>query len=145
MHVLDFLADLQNTEVSVTLLKSDCTTDDLTAISKILGAYKENTCGGVRKSQLQGWSVRKKESFSQNITGALGKNVSKKTARSIRGMNFFLKLKVLIKLCNISHLMPCKLPCKFISWVSRNTKMPNCTFFLHYQSPWRQLWRHFHY
>ena len=54
MHVLDFLADLQNTKVSVTLLKSDCTTDDLTAISKILGAYKENTCGGVRKSQLQG-------------------------------------------------------------------------------------------
>ena len=54
MHVLDFLADLQNTEVSVTLLKCDCTTDDLTAISKNLGAYKENTGGGVRKSQLQG-------------------------------------------------------------------------------------------
>ena len=47
MHVLDFLAELQNTEVSVTLLKSDCTTDALTAISKILGAYKGNTCGGV--------------------------------------------------------------------------------------------------
>ena len=47
MHVLDFLTELQNTEVSVTLLKSDCTTDALTAISKILGAYKGNTCGGV--------------------------------------------------------------------------------------------------
>ena len=46
MHVLDFLTELQNTEVSVTLLKSDCTTDALTAISKILGAYKGNTCGG---------------------------------------------------------------------------------------------------
>ena len=47
MHVLVFLTELQNTEVSVTLLKSDCTTDTLTAISKILGAYKGNTCGGV--------------------------------------------------------------------------------------------------
>ena len=43
MHVLDFLAELENTEVSVTLLKGDCTTDALAAISKIL-AY---TCGGV--------------------------------------------------------------------------------------------------
>ena len=47
MHVLDFLTDFQNTEVSVTLLKSDCTTDALTAISKIPGAYTGNTCGGV--------------------------------------------------------------------------------------------------
>ena len=47
MHVLDFLIELQVTEVSVTLLKSDCTTDAFTAISKILGAYKWNTCGGV--------------------------------------------------------------------------------------------------
>ena len=41
MHVLEFLTDWQNTEVSVTLLKSDCTTDALTAILKIHGAYKE--------------------------------------------------------------------------------------------------------
>ena len=47
MHMLDFLTELQNTEVSVTLLKSDCTTDALTAILKILGAYKGNTYGGV--------------------------------------------------------------------------------------------------
>ena len=47
MHVLDLLTELQNTEVSATLLKSDCTADALTAISKILGAYKGNTCGGV--------------------------------------------------------------------------------------------------
>ena len=47
MHMLDFLTELQNAEVSVTFLKSDCTADALTAISKILGAYKENTCGGV--------------------------------------------------------------------------------------------------
>ena len=46
MHLLDFLTESQNTEVSVTLLKSDCTKDALTAISKILGAYKGNTCGG---------------------------------------------------------------------------------------------------
>ena len=47
MHVLDFLTELQNTEVSVTLLKSDCTTDALTAILKILGEYKGHTCGGI--------------------------------------------------------------------------------------------------
>ena len=47
MHVLDFLTESQNAEVFVTLLESDCTTDALTAISKILGAYKGNTCGGV--------------------------------------------------------------------------------------------------
>ena len=41
MHVLDFLTELQNTEVSVILLESDCNTDALTAILKILRAYKE--------------------------------------------------------------------------------------------------------
>ena len=55
MHVLDFLAELQNTEVSVTLLKSDCTTDALTAISKILGAYKGNTCDGVSFCYSYSW------------------------------------------------------------------------------------------
>ena len=40
MQVLDFLTELQNKKVSVTLLKTDCTTDALTEISKILGAYK---------------------------------------------------------------------------------------------------------
>ena len=43
MRVLDFLAESQNTEVFVTLLKSGCTTDALTAISKILGACKGKT------------------------------------------------------------------------------------------------------
>ena len=47
MHVIDFLTESQNKEVSVTLLKSDCTTDALTAVSKILGTYKGNTCSGV--------------------------------------------------------------------------------------------------
>ena len=47
MHLLRFLKESQNTEVSVTLLKIDCTTDALTAISKTLGACKGNTCGGV--------------------------------------------------------------------------------------------------
>ena len=47
MHLLEFLTESQNTEVFVTLLKSDCTTDALTVISKILGAYKGNTCGGI--------------------------------------------------------------------------------------------------
>ena len=47
MHLLDFLTESQNTEVSVTLLKSDCIIDALTAISKILGAYTGNTCGKI--------------------------------------------------------------------------------------------------
>ena len=47
MHVLNFLTELQNTGISFTLLKSDYTTDALTAIPKIPGAYKGNTCGGV--------------------------------------------------------------------------------------------------
>ena len=47
MHVLGFFKESQDTEVSVTLLKIDCTTDALTAISKILGACKGNTCDGV--------------------------------------------------------------------------------------------------
>ena len=55
MHVLDFLTELQNTEVSVTLMKSDCTTDALTAISKILGAYKGNTCDGVSFCYSYSW------------------------------------------------------------------------------------------
>ena len=55
MHVLDFLTESQNTEVSVTLLQRDSTKDALTAISKILGAYKESTCGGVKFCDSSGW------------------------------------------------------------------------------------------
>ena len=48
MHVLDFLTELQNTEISpVTLLRSDSTTDAFPVISKILGTLTENICGGV--------------------------------------------------------------------------------------------------
>ena len=47
MHVLDFLIESQNTEVSVILLKYDWTTDALTAVLEILEKYKGNTCGGV--------------------------------------------------------------------------------------------------
>ena len=46
---------------------------------------------GVRKSGLQGCSVREKGSVLQNITGAWGKNVPKKTTGSRGGRNFFLK------------------------------------------------------
>ena len=55
MHLLEFLTELQNTEVFFTLLKSDCTTDALTAISKILGACKGNNCGGVSFGYSYGW------------------------------------------------------------------------------------------
>ena len=49
MHVLDFLTESQNTEVSVILPKCDWTTDALTAVLEILEIlkYKGNTCGGV--------------------------------------------------------------------------------------------------
>ena len=101
----------------------------------------------VRKTGLQGCSVREKESVSQNITGAWGKNVSKKTAGSSGAKELFLKTKkVIIKIRNISHLLSCKLPRKFFSWVSRKTKMPNCVdSFAAYQTSWRQPWKHLHY
>ena len=80
----------------------------------------------VRKSGWQGCSVREKGSVSQNITGACGKNVSKKL-QGQEGKELFLKAKkVLVKICNISHLLSGKLPRKFISRVSKKTKMPNC-------------------
>ena len=41
---VDFSTELQNSEVSVTLLKSDSTADPLPAILKILGTSKGNTC-----------------------------------------------------------------------------------------------------
>ena len=66
---------------------------------------------------------------SRNITGTWGKNVLKKPTGSRGGRNFFLKKKVSIKICNISHLLSCKLPRKFISWVSEKTKMSNCIVF----------------
>ena len=48
MHVLDFLTELQNAEISpVTLLRSDSTTDAFPVISKILGTLTENIGGGV--------------------------------------------------------------------------------------------------
>ena len=54
----------------------------------------------------------------------------RKNYRVKRGKELFLKTKkVLIKICNISHLLSCKLPRKFISWVSRKTKIPNCIVF----------------
>ena len=44
---MDFSTEFQNKEVSVTLPKSDSTTDAVTAIFTILGTNKGNICGGV--------------------------------------------------------------------------------------------------
>ena len=55
--------------------------------------FLKSVFAGVRKSGLQGGSVREKGSVTQNITGAWGKNVSKKTTGSRGGRNFFLKQK----------------------------------------------------
>ena len=93
---------------------------------------------GVRKSGMQGCSVKEKGSVSQNITGAWDKNVSKNYRVKRKRKHFLKTKKVLLRICNISHLLSCKLPHKFISWGSRKTKMPNCIVFLQYQSSWRQ-------
>ena len=47
LHVLGFLAELQNAEAFVTLPKGDSTTDVLPIILKTLRTNKENTCGGL--------------------------------------------------------------------------------------------------
>ena len=47
MHVLDFLTELEKAEVSVTLLKSDLTTEGVPAIFKFLKTNKGSTCDGV--------------------------------------------------------------------------------------------------
>ena len=48
MHVLEFLTELQSTEIYlVILLRSDSTTDAFPVISKILGTLTEKVCGGV--------------------------------------------------------------------------------------------------
>ena len=80
----------------------------------------------VRKSELQGCSVREKGSVSQSITGT-GVKMFQKKLQGQEGKELFLKTKkILMKICNISHLRSCKLPQKFTSWVSKKTKMPNC-------------------
>ena len=61
MHVLEFLIELQNAEVSVTLLKSNSTTDNLHATLKLLKTSKGNTCGGVsfwNSYRWVGWTAR---------------------------------------------------------------------------------------
>ena len=47
MQVLDFSTELENAEISVTLLKSDSTTDAVQIILKILRTNKGKTCGEV--------------------------------------------------------------------------------------------------
>ena len=62
--------------------------------------------------------------------GSWVKNISKKSYSVKRERNFFVKWKSSYK--NIqysSHLLPCILLCKFISWTSRKTIMPNNIFF----------------
>ena len=47
MHVFDFSTELQNAEVSLTLLKIDSTTDALPASLKFLRTNKEKTCAEI--------------------------------------------------------------------------------------------------
>ena len=55
--------------------------------------FLKSLFAGVRKSGLQGGSVREKESVSQNITRSWGKNILIKTTGSRGGRNFFFKQK----------------------------------------------------
>ena len=84
----------------------------------------------VRKCELQNRNrVREKGSVCKTLPGP-GVKTFKKNCRVKRGREPFLKTrKVLIKICNISHLLFCKLSHEFISCVSRKTKMPNCIVF----------------
>ena len=75
-------------------------------------------------------ALEKKAQFCKTLAGPGVKMFRKKTCRVKRGKELLLKTKiVLIKICDISHLLACKLPQKFISWVSRKTEMPNCVVF----------------
>ena len=61
MHVLGLSVALQDTDVFVTLLKGDSTTDALSAILKILRTNKGNTCGGLSfpyRYRWVDWTVR---------------------------------------------------------------------------------------
>ena len=61
-----FLAELQNLEVSLTLLKCDSTTDALPAILKFLRINKGNTCGGISFRHGYRWVVGQLEIFERN-------------------------------------------------------------------------------
>ena len=66
----------------------------------------------------------------ENIKGSEGKNIPKKGCLVKRKRNFFGKWKSSHKNMQYSsHLLPRILPCKFISWISRKTIMPNCLSF----------------
>ena len=71
-------------------------------------------------------ALEKNGQFSKTASGS-GVKIFRKNYRVKRRKGLFLKTKkVLIKIRNISRLMSCKLPRKFISWLSRRTKIPNC-------------------
>ena len=63
MHVLDFSAELQNTDISVTLPKSDSTRDTFPAILEFLRANKGNTCVGVIFRHSYRWMERAAQIF----------------------------------------------------------------------------------
>ena len=90
----------------------------------------------VSTAGLQRW---KKRSVSQNITRVWGKNVSKKTTRSIGGMNFSWNKKNYHKVMQYITFNGLQIASQihFLGFLG-NTKMPNCiVFFLQYHSPWR--------
>ena len=66
--MLDLSTELENAEASVTLLKSDSTTDALPAILKILGASKGNTAvESVFGIVIGGW-IRSLKFFKRTAT-----------------------------------------------------------------------------
>ena len=62
--------------------------------------------------------------------GSWGKTIAQKKLQGQKEKNSFVKQKGSYKnIQYLSQLLPCILLCKFISWTSRKTIMPNCTFF----------------
>ena len=67
MHVLDFSTELQNSEVSVTLLKSDSSTDALSAILKFFRT-KETIAAESVFGIIIGGCIKQLAFFKRNAT-----------------------------------------------------------------------------
>ena len=79
---------------------------------------------GVRKSGLQVVTLEKKDQVRKTLLD-LGQKCFEKNYRVKRGKERFLKTKkALVKICNMSHLLSCKLPHKFI--FPGFLEIPNC-------------------
>ena len=80
-----FSTELQNIEVSLTLLKCDSTTDALPAILKFLRTNKGNTCGGISFQHSYRWVDRTARIF---FKGTLFKTFFLIISQNFHNINF---------------------------------------------------------